>query len=135
MFKQRLSNPARGSAMRRFLAIAAAALVVAAGEAATAAADPVQPPKTFQFALTCTGIGDVLATNIGPSQTAAFQVVGTNAVILPGLTGQFGIVSAPGIVTRALAAGTTCTLTAAGLPGSLEPVEPPVTFPVVIVNG
>jgi hypothetical protein len=121
--------------MRRFLAIAATALVGSAGAAATAAADPLQPPKTFQFALTCTGIGDVLATNIGQAQTEAFQVVGTNTVILLGLTGQFGIVSAPGIVTRALAAGTTCTLTAAGPPGAFEPVEPPVTFPVVIVNG
>jgi hypothetical protein len=121
--------------MRRSLAVAAIALVGAVGGAATAAADPVQPQKTFQFALTCTGIGDVLATNIGPAHTAAFQVVGTNTVILPGLTGQFGIVSPPGIVTQALAAGTTCTLTAAGPPGSLEPVEPPVTFPVVIVNG
>jgi hypothetical protein len=121
--------------MRNKIILAAIALVGAVGGAATAAADPLQPPKTFQFALTCTGIGDVLATNIGPSHTAAFQVVGTNTVILPGLTGQFGIVSPPGIVTRALAAGTTCTLTAGGPPGSLEPVEPPVTFPVVIVNG
>jgi len=121
--------------MRRSLAVTAIALVCAVGGATTAAADPVQPPKTFQFAMTCTGIGSVLATNIGPSQTAAFQVVGTNAVILPGFTGEFGLVSAPGLVTRALAAGTTCTLTAAGLPGALEPVEPPVTFPVVIVNG
>ena len=121
--------------MRRSLALTAIALVVAVGEVATAAADPVQPPKTFQFALTCTGIGDVLATNIGPSHTAAFQVVGTNTVILLGLTGQFGLVGPPGIVTQALAAGTTCTLTAAGPPGSLEPEEPPVTFPVVIVNG
>jgi hypothetical protein len=85
--------------------------------------------------MTCTGVGSVLATNIGPSQTSAFQVVGTNAVILPGFSGEFGLVSAPGLVMRALAAGTTCTLTAAGLPGALEPVEPPVTFPVVIVNG
>jgi hypothetical protein len=76
----------------------------------------------------------VLVTNIGPAHTAAFQVVGTNAVILPGLTGQSGVVSPPGIVTQALAAGTTCTLTALGPPGSLEPGEP-VTFPVVIVNG
>jgi hypothetical protein len=121
--------------MRRLLALTAIALVGASGGAATAAADPVQPPKTFQFAFTCTGIGDVLATNIGPSHTAAFLVVGTNAVILPGFTGEFGLVSPPGVVTQALAAGTTCTLTAAGLPGSLEPVEPPVTFPVVIVNG
>ena len=121
--------------MRRLLALTAIALVGAAGGAATAAADPVQPPKTFQFAFTCTGIGDVLATNIGPAHTAAFQVVGTNTVIMPALTGQFGLVSPPGIVTRALAAGTTCTLTAGGPPGSLEPVEPPVTIPAVIVNG
>jgi hypothetical protein len=121
--------------MRRLLALTAIALAGAVGGAPTAAADPVQPKDTFQFALTCTGIGDVLATNIGQAQTAAFQVVGTNTVILPGLTGQFDIVSPPGIVTQALAAGTTCTLTAAGLPGALEPVEPPFTFPVVIVNG
>jgi hypothetical protein len=121
--------------MRTKIIIAAIALAGALGGAATAAADPIQPSKTFQFALTCTGIGDVLATNIGPAHTAAFQVVGTNTVIMPGLTGQFGIVSPPGIVTHALAAGTTCTLTAAGPPGSLEPLEPPVTFPAVIVNG
>jgi hypothetical protein len=121
--------------MRRLLVLMAIALVGAVGGAATAAADPVKPPDTFQFALTCTGIGDVLATNIGASQTAAFQVVGTNAIILPGFTGQFGFESPPGVVTQALAAGTTCTLTAAGRPGSVEPVEPPVTFPVVIVNG
>jgi hypothetical protein len=122
--------------MRTKIILAAIALVGAIGGAATAAADPIQPPKTFQFALTCTGIGDVLATNIGPAHTAAFQVVGTNTVILPGLTGQFiGLSSPPGIVTQALAAGTTCTLTAGGPPGSLEPVVPPVTFPAVIVNG
>jgi hypothetical protein len=121
--------------MRRFLAIVAAALVVAAGEAATAAADPIQPPNTFQFALTCTGLGDVLTTNLGNAQNEAVQVVGTNTVILFAFTGQFGEFSAPGIVTQALAAGTTCTVTAAGPPGSLEPIDPPVTFPVVIVNG
>ena len=54
--------------------------------------------------------------------------MGTNTVILPAFTGQFGFVSAPGIVKQALAAGTTCTITAAGRPGSLDPVEPPVTF-------
>jgi hypothetical protein len=113
----------------------AIAFVGAVGGAATAEADPVRPPDTFQFALTCTGIGDVLATNIAQAETAAFQVVGTNAVILPGFTGEFTFVSPPGIVNQALAAGTTCTVTAAGPPGSLEPIDPPVTFPVVIVNG
>jgi hypothetical protein len=107
----------------------AIALIGALGGAATAAADPVQPPKTFQFALTCTGIGDVLATNIGPASTRAFQVVGTNTVLL------FPLDDTPGLESQALAAGTTCTITAAGLPGDLEPVEPPITLPVVIVNG
>jgi len=115
--------------MRRSLAVTAIALVGAVGGAGTAAADPVQPPKTFQFALTCTGLGDVLATNIGQAHNTAIHVVGTNTTIL------FGFDGAPGIESRALAAGTTCTLTAAGPPGALEPVEPPFTFPVVIVNG
>jgi hypothetical protein len=115
--------------MRRLLAIATIVLVGAVVGAGTAAADPVQPPKTFQFALTCTGLGDVLATNIGPASTRAFQVVGTNTILLVPLD------DTPGLESQALAAGTTCTITAAGLPGALEPVEPPFTFPVVIVNG
>ncbi len=41
---------------------------------------------------------------------------------------------APGIVKQALAAGTTCTLTAAGPPGALAPVEPSIAFPVVIID-
>jgi hypothetical protein len=121
--------------MRAKLIIAAVALVATVGGAATAAADPIRPPKTWQFVMNCSGIGDVLATNIAQAHTAAFQVVGSNALVMPGLTGQFGLVSAPGVVAQALAAGTTCTLTASGPPGSLEPVEPPFTFPAVIVNG
>jgi hypothetical protein len=115
--------------MRRLLAIATIVLVAAVVEAGTAAADPVQPPKTFQFALTCTGLGDVLATNIGQASTRALQVVGTNTILLVPLD------DTPGLESQALAAGTTCTITAAGLPGALEPVEPPLTIPVVIVNG
>jgi hypothetical protein len=60
-----------------------------------------------QFALTCTGLGDVLATNLGNAHNEATQVVGTNTVILFAFNGQFGEFSAPGIVTQALAAGTT----------------------------
>jgi hypothetical protein len=140
MSMQRRSIPAPVSGMRRFLAVAAVVLVGAAGAAAAAAADPVRPPKTFQFALTCTGLGDVLATNLGVAHNEAIQVVGTNTVILFAFNGEVlpdgeVLTSAPGIVTQALAAGTTCTLTAAGPPGALEPVEPPFTFPVVIVNG
>jgi hypothetical protein len=116
--------------MRRSLAVAAIVVVAATVGAGTAAADPLRPPKTFQFALTCTGLGDVLATNIGQAHNEAIHVVGTNTVILFG-----DEEAAPGIQSQALAAGTTCTLTAAGLPGALEPVEPPFTFPVLIING
>jgi hypothetical protein len=115
--------------VRRLLAIATIALAGAVVGAGTAAADPVQPPKTFQFALTCTGLGEVLGTNIGPASTRAFHVVGTNTILLVPLD------DTPGLESQALAAGTTCTITAAGLPGALEPVEPPLTLPVVIVNG
>jgi hypothetical protein len=115
--------------MRRSLAVAAVSLVVAMVGAGTAAADPVQSPQTFQFALTCTGLGDVLATNIGHANNRAVQVVGTNTIIM------LPFDDTPGLLSQALAAGTTCTLTAAGPPGALEPVEPPFTFPVVIVNG
>jgi len=115
--------------MRRSLTVAAIALVAAVLEAGPAVADPIRPPKTFQFVLTCTGLGDVLATNLGQAQNEAIHVVGTNTVILFG-----DEEAAPGIQSRAIAAGTICTLTAAGPPGALEPVEP-FTFPVVIVNG
>jgi hypothetical protein len=115
--------------MRRSLAVAAIALVAAVLGAETAAADPLRSPQTFQFALTCTGLGDVLATNVGHASNRAIQVVGTNTVILVPLD------DTPGLEARALAAGTTCTVTAAGPPGALEPIEPPVTLPVVIVNG
>ena len=116
--------------MRRGLAVAAMALVGAVGGAGVAAADPLRPPKTFQFALTCDGLGDVLATNLVQAHNEAIHVVGTNTTILFG-----DEIAAPGIQSQALAAGTTCTLTAAGPPGALEPVVPPFAFPVVIVNG
>jgi hypothetical protein len=115
--------------MRRSLAVAAIALVGTVVGAGTAAADPVQPPATLQFALTCTGLGDVLATNVGHAHNRAVQVVGTNTIIL------IPFDDTPGLESQALAAGTTCTLTAAGPPGALEPVAPPFTFPVVIVSG
>jgi hypothetical protein len=89
--------------MRRSMAVAAIALVAAMVGAGTAAADPVQSPQTFQFALTCTGLGDVLATNVGNANNRAVQVVGTNTIILVPLD------DTPGLEAQALAAGTTCT--------------------------
>jgi hypothetical protein len=86
--------------------------------------------QAFQFEMTCTGLGDVLTTNAGPSQSGVLQVVGTNTIL------QFTSSDHPpvGRITKATAAGTTCTLIAAGPPGDLQPKDPEV-FPVVIVNG
>src|SRR4051812_41133683 len=97
------------------LVAAAAALV----PVSAAGADPVRSPQAFSFESTCTGLGPVTLVNIGPAHTEAFQVVGTNTVVLIPFNG------APGIIAAGTAAGTTCTL--AELP-------PPNTFPVVIVN-
>lgn len=97
------------------LVVAAAALV----PVSAAGADPVSSPQAFSFAATCTGLGSVTLVNIGPAHTEAFQVVGTNTVVLIPFNG------APGIVAAATAAGTTCTFTE---------LPPPNTFPVVIVN-
>jgi hypothetical protein len=97
------------------LVVAAAALV----PVSAAGADPVRSPRQFSFEATCTGLGAVTIVNIAPAHTEAFQVVGTNTVVLIPFNG------APGIIARATAAGTTCTLTE---------VPPPNTFPVVIVN-
>jgi hypothetical protein len=120
--------------IRRYVAVAAIAVGGAAGAAATAAADPIQPPKTIQIAATCTGLGDVLVTNLEPAQTRAFQVVAPNGTTKDGNT-VILVGTTPGLLSRAQAAGTTCTVTAAGAPGALEPVEPPIVVPVVIING
>jgi hypothetical protein len=101
------------------LALAAAAAALVPVSAAGAA--PVSSPQAFSFEATCTGLGPVTLVNIGPAHTEAFQVVGTNTVVLIPLNG------APGIIAAATAAGTTCTLL-------FPPPEPPVTFPVVIVK-
>jgi hypothetical protein len=119
------------SAIGRCLAVAARALGAATGGAGTAAADPINSPGAEQLAATCPGLGDVLVSFIADAHGAAFQVAGTNTVILPGVPG----ISAPGLVSRAQAEGTVCIATAAGPPGALQPFDAPVLVPVVIVNG
>ena len=99
------------------LAVAALALVLSA----PATADPVNSPQGVLFDATCTGLGTVTLANTGPAHTAAFQVVGTSTVVLVPFNG------APGIIRRALAAGTTCTLVD-GPPGF------PATMPAVIIG-
>jgi hypothetical protein len=92
-------------------------------------ADPVVGPKVFQFSATCSGIGSVILTNTAPA-FGALHVVGTNAIVLV----PEAIIISPGLLTQALAAGTTCTFTGGGPPGNIEPFDP-ITLPVVIVNG
>jgi hypothetical protein len=117
--------------MRRTTAAVAVAMGLAAVTQLTGVAHAdVSGAQAFQFQETCTGLGEVLITNAGPSHSGVFQVVGTDTIL------QFPIFdhTPPGWVAKAAAAGTTCTTTAAGPPGDLQPIDP-VTFPVVIVNG
>ena len=115
--------------MRRLIATMAVAAAVSLTAAGAASADPVGGPTAFEFSATCSGIGSVILTNSAPAFGAALLVVGTNTIVLvPAIHGE------PGLLPRALAAGTTCTLTGGGPPGHIEPFDP-ITLPVVIVNG
>jgi hypothetical protein len=98
--------------VRLFLAVLLTAAAVAVVGVSSATADPLRPPKASTFPITCTGLGLITVTNLGPAHTEAFQVVGSNTIILAPFNG------APGILARALAAGTSCD-----------------GVPVVIVNG
>jgi len=104
--------------------------VLAATQVTGVAHADVGGAQAFQFEETCTGLGQVLVTNAGPSHSGVFQVVGTDTIL------QFPISDHPPTawIAKAAAAGTTCTVTAAGPPGNLQPIDP-VEFPVVIVNG
>jgi hypothetical protein len=115
--------------MRSLMATIAVAAAVSLAAARAASADPVVGPKVFQFSATCSGIGSVILTNLGPAHADALQVVGVNTVVLVPVN------DAPGILQRALAAGTTCTFTGGGPPGDIQPFDDPITIPVVIVNG
>ena len=44
-------------------------------------ADPTGP-TAFYFGANCTGIGEVVLTNAGPSRAAALQVLGTTTIVL-----------------------------------------------------
>jgi hypothetical protein len=112
--------------LRRGLAMATVAGAFAAAFAAPSQADPTGP-TAFYFQADCTGLGTVLLANAGPARTAAFQVVGTNTIVL--------IPVNRAIEELALAAGTTCTVLAVGAdPDNLEEVDGR-TDPVVIING
>ena len=112
--------------MRMKPMLAAIAVVVAGVGAGVARAD--QPPhelagQPFYFAATCTGIGDVLLVNQSLANPAALRIVGGHGIVL---------LVKPGIEKRADAE---CTITGGGFsPGSIEPIDDPITLPVVIVN-
>jgi len=89
-------------------------------------ADPTGP-TAFYFGANCTGIGEVILTNAGPSRAAGLQVIGTNTIVL--------VPKNRAIEGLGTEAGTTCTFHAFGSdPNNLEETDPQ-TFPVVIVNG
>jgi hypothetical protein len=114
--------------MKRFIATMVVAASASLAAAAGSSADPLVGPKVFEFSATCSGIGSVILTNLGPAHADALQVVGTNTIVLNVTNG------APGILRQALAAGTSCTFTGGGPPGDIQPFDP-ITLPVVIVNG
>jgi hypothetical protein len=115
------------SGITRLLGLALAAVATGATATGVASAD-VTGPQAFEFAGTCTGLGDVVAVNTLPATGVAWQVVGTNVVL------RFAWDHQDGLAAKAAAAGTTCTAEFAGPPGALEPIEP-VTFPVIIGHG
>ena len=115
--------------MRRLIATIVAAGAVSLMVASGVSADPISGPTAFEFSATCSGLGSVILTNAGPA-FGALHVVGTNAIVLV----PEAIITSPGLLERARAAGTTCTFTGGGPPGNIEPIDP-VTLPVVIVGG
>ena len=117
----------RGRHLRTSVVTLATMAAFALTLAGTGQADPTGP-TAFYFGANCTGIGEVVLTNAGPSRAAALQVLGTNTVVLVPVN--------RGIEERGIAAGTTCTFHAFGPdPNDLEENPDPETFPVVIVTG
>jgi hypothetical protein len=123
----------RKHSTRRGIAVMAAStgLMVVPQLSGVAHADALGP-NAFEIAGTCTGLGQVLATNEGPAHAETWQVIGTNTVLhFP----ENHTVGPNGWLALAEAAGTTCTVTAAGPPGDLQPFDQPIVAPVYITNG
>jgi hypothetical protein len=125
--------------MRSLIRRAAVAFAVVGAVSLMSFAAPVRADgggaTAFYFAATCTGLGDVILTNAGPSHTAALQVLGTTTVVLVPASVFTNPQGVPGLAGEAAAQGTTCTLTAGGYsPDQLVPFDQPVTRPVVIIG-
>ena len=109
-----------GRRLRTSVAMLATMVAFALMLAGPGQADPTGP-TAFYFGANCTGIGEVVLTNAGPSHAAGLQVL---------------VPVNRGIDERGIAAGTTCTFHAFGPdPNDLEENPNPETFPVVIVSG
>jgi hypothetical protein len=117
----------RGRSARRFLVTAVTAAAFALSVAGTGQADP-SGPQAFFFGVYCTGLGEVVLSNAGPSRAAGLQVVDSTTVVI--------VAKNRGLEEMAIAAGTSCTFETFGpTPDDLEPVEgEPQTVPVVIVG-
>ena len=115
---------ARKTAMTAGALVMTAAIVLLSDSAAYAGRSG---PNAFYFVATCTGLGNVTLVNAAPaSSNNAAQVVGTSTVIVLPSNG------APGLAALAEQAGTTCTISAAGFAGDIQPLPTPVTLPVLI---
>ena len=115
------------TASKRLVAVLASAVAAVLIGAIPVQADPTGT-TAFYFSATCTGLGDVILTNAGPSQTAALQVLGSTAVALLPVN--------RGIIAKALANGTSCTFTGFGpSPDDLTPFIPPRPPDPVVITG
>ena len=110
--------------MKPFLAaIAVAALGVGAGVARADAPPHELAGTPFYFALSCTGLGDVIVVNQSLAHTGAVRVIGSQTVI---------VVGKPGIEAHANAE---CTFTGGGFsPETIEPFDEALTLPVHIAG-
>ena len=123
----------RKHSTRRGIAVLAAStgLMVVPQLSGVAHAD-VLGTNAFEFEMTCTGLGQVLATNSAPARSETLQVVGTNTILhFP----EHNNGGPDGWLAKAEAAGTTCTVTARGFPGNFQPFDPPLVAIVYSTNG
>jgi hypothetical protein len=116
--------------MKRLLATMSIATVVVLAAPGVASADRGDHGKPFYFSANCTGLGDVILSNIGLSHNAALRVLDSKVVVVAtdaSIGGARGIESAPP------AAGTTCTFTGGGFSlADIQPFEEPFTRAVLI---
>jgi hypothetical protein len=116
----------RPRCMRRLFAAVSIA-VFSLGAAGPAQAEPGGSPEAFFFSATCPGLGDVILSNIGPAQTNALHVVGSQVVLIGPFNGARGL--------EEEVADTTCDITGRGpSPTQIEPHEP-FQVPVMIAGG